>query len=144
MAQAAQGALLLAGGAPGCRSALPNSRIMIHQPSGGAQGMAQIVDDVIANHLANPVVKPRFENVKDLGHLRQMALDFFTAGAGGPATYTGKDMVQAHRGMNISEQEYMAAMDDILAALAKNGIDPATCGEVTAVLYSLKAQVIRV
>ncbi|OQR97100.1 ATP-dependent Clp protease proteolytic subunit [Achlya hypogyna] len=37
---ASMGALLLAGGAPGCRSALPNSRIMIHQPSGGAQGMA--------------------------------------------------------------------------------------------------------
>uniref|UniRef100_K3X7I9 ATP-dependent Clp protease proteolytic subunit n=1 Tax=Globisporangium ultimum (strain ATCC 200006 / CBS 805.95 / DAOM BR144) TaxID=431595 RepID=K3X7I9_GLOUD len=41
MGQAASmGALLLAGGAPGARSALPNSRIMIHQPSGGAQGMA--------------------------------------------------------------------------------------------------------
>ncbi|RHY86542.1 hypothetical protein DYB37_013634 [Aphanomyces astaci] len=37
---ASMGALLLAGGAPGCRSALPNSRIMVHQPSGGAQGMA--------------------------------------------------------------------------------------------------------
>ncbi|KUF99995.1 hypothetical protein AM588_10008851 [Phytophthora nicotianae] len=41
MGQAASmGSLLLAGGAPGCRSALPNARIMIHQPSGGAQGMA--------------------------------------------------------------------------------------------------------
>ncbi|CAK4246931.1 unnamed protein product [Aphanomyces euteiches] len=35
-----RGALLLAGGEAGCRSALPNARIMIHQPSGGAQGMA--------------------------------------------------------------------------------------------------------
>uniref|UniRef100_A0A6V2V302 ATP-dependent Clp protease proteolytic subunit n=2 Tax=Heterosigma akashiwo TaxID=2829 RepID=A0A6V2V302_HETAK len=34
------GSLLLAGGAPGQRSALPNARIMLHQPSGGAQGMA--------------------------------------------------------------------------------------------------------
>ncbi len=34
------GALLLAGGAPGKRSALPNSRIMIHQPLGGAEGQA--------------------------------------------------------------------------------------------------------
>ncbi|GLE03255.1 hypothetical protein PINS_up019181 [Pythium insidiosum] len=41
MGQAASmGALLLAAGAPGCRYALPNSRIMVHQPSGGAQGMA--------------------------------------------------------------------------------------------------------
>ncbi|XP_065357283.1 ATP-dependent Clp protease proteolytic subunit isoform X2 [Calliphora vicina] len=34
------GSLLLAGGAPGMRYSLPNSRIMIHQPSGGAQGQA--------------------------------------------------------------------------------------------------------
>jgi len=41
MGQAASmGSLLLAGGSPGCRFALPNARIMLHQPSGGAQGMA--------------------------------------------------------------------------------------------------------
>lgn len=34
------GSLLLAAGAPGLRHSLPNSRIMIHQPSGGAQGQA--------------------------------------------------------------------------------------------------------
>src|ERR687897_688988 len=34
------GSLLLAGGAPGKRSALPNSRILVHQPSGGFQGVA--------------------------------------------------------------------------------------------------------
>ena len=33
-------AVLLAGGAPGKRSALPNSRVMIHQPLGGAEGQA--------------------------------------------------------------------------------------------------------
>ena len=45
MGQAASmGSLLLAGGSPGCRSALPNARIMLHQPSGGAQGMASDIE----------------------------------------------------------------------------------------------------
>jgi len=45
MGQAASmGSLLLAGGSPGCRYALPNARIMIHQPSGGALGMASDID----------------------------------------------------------------------------------------------------
>lgn len=45
MGQAASmGALLLAGGAPGKRSTLPNSRIMIHQPLGGAQGQATDIE----------------------------------------------------------------------------------------------------
>ena len=37
---ASMGAFLLAGGTKGKRMALPNSEIMIHQPSGGAQGQA--------------------------------------------------------------------------------------------------------
>mgnify|MGYP002338712948 CR=1 FL=1 len=37
---ASMGSLLLAGGAPGMRFSLPNSRIMVHQPSGGYQGQA--------------------------------------------------------------------------------------------------------
>ncbi|MBI2233532.1 MAG: ATP-dependent Clp protease proteolytic subunit [Micavibrio aeruginosavorus] len=38
------GSFLLMAGAPGKRYALPNSRIMIHQPSGGAQGMASDIE----------------------------------------------------------------------------------------------------
>ncbi|HEX7120429.1 MAG TPA: ATP-dependent Clp endopeptidase proteolytic subunit ClpP [Longimicrobiales bacterium] len=41
---ASMGSLLLAAGAPGKRSALPNSRIMIHQPSGGSQGTAADIE----------------------------------------------------------------------------------------------------
>ncbi len=41
---ASMGALLLAAGAEGKRSALPNSRIMIHQPSGGSQGTAADIE----------------------------------------------------------------------------------------------------
>jgi ATP-dependent Clp protease protease subunit len=37
---ASMGAVLLCAGAEGKRSALPHSRVMIHQPSGGAQGVA--------------------------------------------------------------------------------------------------------
>ena len=63
------GSLLLAGGAPGKRFALPNSRILIHQPSGGFQGQASDieiharealnlrarVDEIYAKHTNKPV-----------------------------------------------------------------------------------------
>ena len=39
-AASSMAAVLLAGGSPGKRSALPNSRVMIHQPLGGAEGQA--------------------------------------------------------------------------------------------------------
>ena len=41
---ASMGAFLLAGGCKGKRFCLPNSRVMIHQPSGGAQGQATDID----------------------------------------------------------------------------------------------------
>jgi len=41
---ASMGSFLLAAGEPGMRSALSNSRIMVHQPSGGAQGMAADIE----------------------------------------------------------------------------------------------------
>lgn len=66
---ASMGALLLAAGTPGKRSALPNSRIMIHQPSGGSQGTAadieiqareilyarQRLNEILAKHTGQPV-----------------------------------------------------------------------------------------
>jgi ATP-dependent Clp protease protease subunit len=48
------GAMLLAGGAKGKRLALPHSRMMIHQPSGGAQGQASDIEIQ-----ANEIIKLR-------------------------------------------------------------------------------------
>lgn len=116
----------------------------LYQRLGEAAGIGRLVDDVIAAHLANPVVKTRFEAVKDLDHLKRMASEFFCAGAGGPLPYSGKDMMAAHKGMNISEQEYLAVMDDIVGAMEKNACDEETKRDVIAILYSLKGHIIRV
>ena len=50
---ASMGAFLLAGGAKGKRFALPNAEIMIHQPSGGAQGQATEIKIVCRSHLTD-------------------------------------------------------------------------------------------
>jgi len=70
MGQAASmGSLLLAGGAPGSRFALPHSRVMIHQPHGGAQGSAsdiqiraeeimktrRMLSQIYADHSGQPI-----------------------------------------------------------------------------------------
>ncbi len=72
---ASMGAVLLAGGAPGKRFALPNSEVMIHQPLGGAKG--QTTDVRIA---AERLVKTREDLNKILAHhtgqtIEQIAID---------------------------------------------------------------------
>lgn len=53
-------------------------------------------------------------------------------------------MRDAHRGMNVSPTEYMAVLDDILAALRKHGIDEQTQRDVLAIAYSLKGDIVHV
>lgn len=66
---ASMGAFLLAAGAPGKRFALPNSRVMLHQPSGGSRGVAadieiqareivsmrQRLNSILAQHTGQPI-----------------------------------------------------------------------------------------
>jgi hemoglobin len=115
----------------------------LYERLGGANRIAAIVDDVFDLHMANPLIKARFEKV-DLTKLKRNATDFFCMGSGGPQAYQGKDMLAAHKGLNISEQEFIAALDDILAALDRNKIAPADKSEVLSILYSMKNDVIRV
>lgn len=111
---------------------------------GGHPGIAQITHQIVKNHLANPLVKARYEHIKDLDRVEKHVVEFFCAGAGGPETYSGKDMVSTHLGMNINEQEFVAVVDDVLAALETCDIDAATRNEVLAILWSLKGEIIRV
>ncbi len=117
----------------------------LYERLGGAAGIDRIVDTAIASHLENPIIRTRFANARDIGRARRMAKEFFAHGAtAGALPYSGKDMLEAHRGMNITEQEYLAATDDILGSLESHGIDPATRNDVLAILYSLKGMIIRV
>jgi len=116
----------------------------LYERLGGTEGITKIVDDVIENHLKNPIIKTRYINAKDLERARHMSVEFFVVGSGGPGIYTGKDMITTHKGMNISEQEFMAVLDDILDALDKNNVGEEERKDVLAILYSLKGEIIRV
>ncbi len=72
---ASMGAFLLAGGAKGKRFALPNSEIMIHQPSGGAQGQASDIK-INADHILKTRDKLNTILSQNTGKpLEQIALD---------------------------------------------------------------------
>jgi ATP-dependent Clp protease protease subunit len=76
---ASMGAVLLAAGTAGKRFALPNSRIMLHQPSGGAQGMAsdieiatqeilrikETLNDILAHHTGQPLKRIKKDTDRD-------------------------------------------------------------------------------
>jgi hemoglobin len=112
---------------------------------GGTEGITLIVDEVIQAHANNPVIQARFtpylEQPENLAVIRQHTIDFFSAGSGANLVYTGKDMATTHLGMNISAEEYMAVMDDIMLVLDERNIDQTSKMEVLAILWSLKGMI---
>ena len=109
---------------------------------GRRDGITRITRTLIANHMANPLVNTRYR-ASDMDKVERRAIEFFCAGTGGPETYSGEDMVAVHKGMNISEQEFVAVIDDAMAALRAHDVEQATCNEVLGILWSLKGQVVR-
>jgi len=73
---ASMGALLLAGGAAGKRLALPSSRILIHQPWGGAQGQARDIDI----------------QAREIVRLKKLTIDIFAGHTGKPHEEVSNDM----------------------------------------------------
>ena len=114
---------------------------------GNTEGVRALVQTVVTSHLANPTIAKRFEPLtqdpESMARATQHLCDFLEAGAGGPAKYTGRSMPDAHRGMNISNEEYMAAMDDIMGALDTHGMGDDTKKDVLSMLYGLKPEIVR-
>jgi ATP-dependent Clp protease protease subunit len=87
---ASMGAFLLAAGKKGKRFALPNSRIMIHQPSGGAQGQAtdieiqareilklrESLNKILAERTGQPLEKIRLDSERDYFMSSGEAMDY--------------------------------------------------------------------
>lgn len=113
---------------------------------GGADGIKGIVEDLVAAHMENPLIGPRFRPYVDMpgkvDEIKKHVAAFFTMGSGGPQNYQGKGLRATHRGMNISEAELVAAIDDTMMVLTKHGVDDATRNDVLAILYSLKGDVL--
>jgi ATP-dependent Clp protease, protease subunit len=84
------GSLLLAGGTPGKRTALPNSRILIHQPSGGFEGVSSDVeihareiidtrrriDEIYAHHTGQTLEQVHEDMERDRFFLPEQAVEY--------------------------------------------------------------------
>jgi ATP-dependent Clp protease protease subunit len=94
---ASMGSFLLAAGRPGKRSALPNSRIMIHQPSGGAQGTASDIEI----------------QAREILYLRSRMNELFAKHTGRPVEQIERDM-DRDRFMSAEEARDYGVIDNVL------------------------------
>jgi hemoglobin len=118
----------------------------LYERLGGATGISKIVDDLVDAHLKNPRIQARFLPYLDrpdvVAEVKRHTRDFLGAASGGPEQYKGRTMTDAHCGMNISDAEFAAAIDDIVATLEKNGVDGNSREEILGMVTSLKSEII--
>lgn len=119
------------------------SEASLYERLGGEEKIRAITTDILDNHLRNETINVRYQD-SDRERVIQVVTEFICPGTGGPQQYTGKDMLTTHRGMNINEAEYLAVIDDIIAALDSNGVGEREKQEVLMIAYSLKGEILHV
>ncbi|WP_018879515.1 group 1 truncated hemoglobin [Thioalkalivibrio sp. ALE9] len=111
---------------------------------GGQAGIDKLVNRIVELHLQNQTVGPRYWALDDdqVAHAREKVKEFLAAGSGGPVEYTGRSMLETHTGMNVSVDEFVAVLDDIVQAMHEMDYPRSVCDEVLGISYSLKEEIV--
>ncbi|OLA98774.1 MAG: hypothetical protein AUH09_07380, partial [Candidatus Rokubacteria bacterium 13_2_20CM_70_12] len=135
--------LLLVMGLGACTtmSAEPPS---LYKRLGGRDGIALVVDDFVANMVADPRVNARFQGMQPpaVFRLKSNLSDQICDAAGGPCSYLGRDMKTTHQGMNVSEVEWNATVENLTKALDKHGVGAREKSELLGLLGPMKGEIV--
>lgn len=122
--------------------------VSLYERLGAAAGIRRLVDGMVEAHLRNPVIQARFERYIDrperVEEIKQHTCAFIAVHSGGPGSYNGRSMEEAHRGMNIKAAEYLAAIGDVLDTMKAQGHDHESRTEVLGILRALKPEIAQV
>ncbi len=114
----------------------------LYERLGGGDGLRTIIGAIVDAHLENELIRTRFEPF-DRASMKDAAFRFFAQATGGPEVYDGRGLRATHRGMNVNEQEFLAATDDVLAVLRSHGVGEREQQEVLAAFFAMKGEVLR-
>ena len=111
---------------------------------GGYDGIAKVVDDFIGRLVADKQFEKFFigQSTDSKKKIRNHVIEQFCVAAGGPCVYTGRDMKTTHAGLGITEAEWNAGANHLIAALDKYKVDEKSKAEVVAFVSTLKKDIV--
>lgn len=110
---------------------------------GGQEAITLVVDQFVANVAADDRINGRFAGT-DLDRLERLLVEQICEATGGPCTYAGRDMRTAHAGMNITDAEFNALVEDLVAALDQYDVPEQEKNELLSALGGMKDQIVGV
>lgn len=97
----------------------------------------------MAKVAADKRINGRFAKT-NIPHLKQMLVEQVCQATGGPCTYTGKSMRDAHQGMKITEAEFNALVEDLTQSLDKHNVGAQEKAELLTALGGMKGDIVGV
>ena len=116
----------------------------LYKRLGGREGIAIVVGDFVGNMAADPRVNARFKDMKppDVEKLKTNLSDQVCDATGGPCTYLGRDMKTVHKGMNITDAEWNATVENLVKALDKRNVAKNDQNELIGLLAPMKKDIV--
>ena len=113
----------------------------LYEALGAEGGIRDAVDAFYARVVADIDLADFFAGV-DMPALRRHQVDMLVSATGGPRQYTGQDMAEAHRGLNITDAAFDKVVGHLGATLAAAGADDDSIGAVVAALSPLRSSIV--
>ena len=113
---------------------------------GGKPAITAVVDQFVTNVAGDKRINKFFvADVKDparLARFKTNLVNLICQGTGGPCKYTGKSMKDAHKGMGITDADFNALVDDLVAALNKFNVSAQNQKDLLAILGPMKPDIV--
>ncbi len=115
----------------------------VYEKIGGEAAVNAAVDVFYRKVLSDDRISQFFDTVDmEAQHAKQKA--FLTMAFGGPNNYTGKDMREAHAGMNLTEEHFTAVAEALVGTLQDLEVPQEYIDEIVTIAVSVKDDVLNV
>jgi hemoglobin len=108
---------------------------------GGAPTIREAVDRFYALVLADPDLAPYFEG-RDIAGIKRHQVLLLSQVLGGPASYDGRELAEAHRGLGITDAHYDKVVAHLVSVLVELGADDEALAAAGTVVAGVKADVV--
>jgi hemoglobin len=108
---------------------------------GGKPAITAVVDDFTARVAADRRINRFFANA-DIPAFKAKLIDQICEVSGGPCKYTGKDMKTTHAGMGISNADFDALVEDLVATLDKFKVPEKEKGDLLSILGPIRKDIV--
>jgi hemoglobin len=133
--------LVLAFGCSHTEGATAGGNKPLYDRLGGKGAITAVVDDFVGNIGGDSRINQRFANT-DIPKLKTLLVEQICQATGGPCTYTGRDMKTTHKGMNLTDADFSALVEDLKKSLDKYKVPDKEQGELLSALGGMKGDVV--